>query len=536
MTIIYSTTSGQYGTYYPATGAYSAELDVWNPATANYSGANYTAGSTTVTGFSSTVGIEPGMSVYTWPDNIGNNPWPTVVSVGASSIVMSAPSLITSTNEDTEFGLQNNGVMYDLNITTPSTTSPNGTIINWSFPSTPNDSDVYAYPHITYGNDLGYPSTTGVPSLQVSAITNLSVTYNISVSAATNPATYDCLIETFATSIPNPTDGTTATNEIGFLAHTPAELASYILSLPNHFNYSAGGLNAYIVTAPYGTPETLIMPVTTPGGTTPLDMISGTYTVQLNAILAALVQQGILSSNSYIDNWQTGFEVVDGSGSATVNSLSYDWNGTAASGPNAINDLITELYVGYYNHAPDPAGENYWVTQLAGGMSLSAIAQSYSVQTESTALYPFLASPNTASTAAIDSFIAAIYENLFGRAPDAAGQTYYVQQLQNGQNTVGGTIIAIESGAQASDLLILNNKLVVGDYFDTQIFNNNVQFSQSVALAALAAVTANASSVTTAEAIISTYIKTAPHASAAASQAEVGLVGVSPSHDLAVAA
>jgi hypothetical protein len=44
---------------------------------------------------------------------------------------------------------------------------------------------------------------------------------------------------------------------------------------------------------------------------------------------------------------------------------------------NAINDLITELYVGYYNRAPDPSGENYWVTQLAGGMSLSAIAQSY---------------------------------------------------------------------------------------------------------------------------------------------------------------
>jgi gentisate 1,2-dioxygenase len=68
------------------------------------------------------------------------------------------------------------------------------------------------------------------------------------------------------------------------------------------------------------------MPVTTPGGTTPLDMISGTYTVQLNSILAALVQQGILSSSSYIDNWQAGFEVVDGSGSATINSLSYDWN------------------------------------------------------------------------------------------------------------------------------------------------------------------------------------------------------------------
>jgi hypothetical protein len=205
---------------------------------------------------------------------------------------------------------------------------------------------------------------------------------------------------------------------------------------------------------------------------------------------------------------------------------------------NAINDLITELYIGYYNRAPDPSGETYWVTQLAGGMSLSAIAQSYSVQTESTALYPFLANPNTSSTAAIDSFIAAIYQNLFGRAPDAAGQAYYVQQLQNGQNTVGGTIIAIESGAQGNDLLVLANKLTVGDYFDTQIFNNNVQFSQSVALAALAAVTSSASSITTAEALVNTYVATAPHAAQAAtsSQAAVNVVGVSPSHDLAIAA
>jgi hypothetical protein len=99
---------------------------------------------------------------------------------------------------------------------------------------------------------------------------------------------------------------------------------------------------------------------------------------------------------------------------------------TAPPTTNLINDSITELYVGYYNRAPDPAGETYWAGQLQGGMSLSAIAQSYSVQTESTALYPFLASPNTSSTAAIDSFIAAIYQNLFGRAPDAAGEAYYV--------------------------------------------------------------------------------------------------------------
>ena len=211
---------------------------------------------------------------------------------------------------------------------------------------------------------------------------------------------------------------------------------------------------------------------------------------------------------------------------------------TTIAPSNLVNDSITKLYIGYFDRAPDPSGETYWVTQFNNGMSLSAIAESYSVQAESTTLYPFLANPNTASAAAINTFIAAIYQNLFNRAPDAGGQAYYVQQLQNGQNTVGGTIVAIESGAQGNDLAILNNKLTVGDYFDTQIFNNNVQFSASVASATLAAVTLSASSVTTAEAIVDAYVKTAPAAShsATVSQAEVGLVGVSANHDLAIAA
>jgi hypothetical protein len=171
-------------------------------------------------------------------------------------------------------------------------------------------------------------------------------------------------------------------------------------------------------------------------------------------------------------------------------------------------------------------------------MSLGAIAQSYSLQTESTNLYPFLANPNTASTAAVETFVTSIYENLFNPAPDAAGEAYWVGQLQTGASTVGGAIINIISGAQANDLVTIDNKVTVGDYFDTQIFTHNVQFSDSVALAALSTVTFNTSSIATAEAIVDAYVKTAPAASqsATAAQAEVSLVGISPSHDLAIAA
>ena len=79
--------------------------------------------------------------------------------------------------------------------------------------------------------------------------------------------------------------------------------------------------------------------------------------------------------------------------------------------------------------------------------------------------------------------------------------------------------------------------MAVGDYYDTQIFSHNVQFSGAVAQAALSAVTFNALSIATAEAIVDAYVKTAPSTAQAATalQTEVNLVGTSPSHDLAIA-
>jgi hypothetical protein len=55
--------------------------------------------------------------------------------------------------------------------------------------------------------------------------------------------------------------------------------------------------------------------------------------------------------------------------------------------------IITNLYIGYYDRAPDADGLNYWVgryTDSKNPMTLAQIAQSFSVQTESTSEYSFL--------------------------------------------------------------------------------------------------------------------------------------------------
>lgn len=174
-------------------------------------------------------------------------------------------------------------------------------------------------------------------------------------------------------------------------------------------------------------------------------------------------------------------------------------------------EIITQLYVGYYDRAPDPAGLNYWVGRYTDGMTLGQIAQSFAVQTESTTKYPYLANPNIASST---TFITTIYQNLFGRAPDAEGLAYWQGQLASGGVArVGNMIIDIISGAQGDDKTIVENKVQVGVYWAQKTaevpgFNYSATAAAS-AEGVLDTVTKDAASVTTSKAAVDTYVANA---------------------------
>ena len=104
--------------------------------------------------------------------------------------------------------------------------------------------------------------------------------------------------------------------------------------------------------------------------------------------------------------------------------------------------IITQLYVGYFNRAPDQGGFNYWISRANAGMPIVDIAQSFFVQPEAVAIYGGLDRV---------PLINLIYANLFRRSPDAAGLNYW---LNNGQ-PIGRTIVDIISGAQGGDLHLL---------------------------------------------------------------------------------
>jgi hypothetical protein len=131
-------------------------------------------------------------------------------------------------------------------------------------------------------------------------------------------------------------------------------------------------------------------------------------------------------------------------------------------------EQITSLYIGYFGRAPDPEGLDYWVGRLADGFSLAEIAESFSVQAESQAKYPYLSNPNIASPQA---FITQVYLNLFNRVPDAEGLAYWTAQLEGGAD-VGDFILDVISGAVTNpDKAIIDNKIEVGADFALKAAN-----------------------------------------------------------------
>jgi hypothetical protein len=171
-------------------------------------------------------------------------------------------------------------------------------------------------------------------------------------------------------------------------------------------------------------------------------------------------------------------------------------------------DIITELYVGYYNRAPDPAGLAFWLDALNKGVSLTAIANDFANSDESIAIYPFLGGSGPRS------FVIQVYNNVLNRAPDAAGLSFWIQQLQSGAVTPGGFIVALQASVNmqvgTADAITLANKVIVGEDYASRIAAANVAFTEASAHGAMAPVTNDPASVAAGKAVTSAFINPLP--------------------------
>jgi len=120
-------------------------------------------------------------------------------------------------------------------------------------------------------------------------------------------------------------------------------------------------------------------------------------------------------------------------------------------------DQIQNLYIAYFGRPADPVGLAFWTGQVnAANGNLSVAIAGFSASTESAALY--------AGVSLADK-VAAIYNNLFSRAPESAGLNYWVSKISSGEISDAQAAYQILSAAGPGDATAIANKLSVAKAF-----------------------------------------------------------------------
>jgi Ca2+-binding RTX toxin-like protein len=123
---------------------------------------------------------------------------------------------------------------------------------------------------------------------------------------------------------------------------------------------------------------------------------------------------------------------------------------------------IQKLYIAYFNRPADPGGLAYWTAQLAAGVSMTTIANSFSASAEYQAIYV-----GKSNLVLIDQ----LYQNLFGRSSDAGGLLYWANEMAAGRVTITSLASALSSGTTAgsADNIAINSKISAATAFTAAI-------------------------------------------------------------------
>ncbi|WP_163849283.1 CARDB domain-containing protein [Pseudooceanicola aestuarii] len=154
------------------------------------------------------------------------------------------------------------------------------------------------------------------------------------------------------------------------------------------------------------------------------------------------------------------------------------------AGPATLTEpefaAIIELYIAYFNRAPDALGLFYWATRFSEGYSVPEMAASFFVQDETRSTYAALMAPpppgsDIPQVTDFAGFVTAVYGNVLGRTPDPSGFAYWVNELENNPAiTPAIFILAILNGAKfpsvttpdtLADQAYLATKTDIGTYF-----------------------------------------------------------------------
>lgn len=126
-----------------------------------------------------------------------------------------------------------------------------------------------------------------------------------------------------------------------------------------------------------------------------------------------------------------------------------------------LTDLV-EMYVAYFDRAPDAIGLHFWGTALATGSTMEEIAALFFVQPETQAAFP---DPDD-SAALVDT----AYRNVLERDADPDGRAWWIEALDTGAVSRAEFMLALLDGARANvaavdDVRTIEQKGDIGLYY-----------------------------------------------------------------------
>ena len=166
----------------------------------------------------------------------------------------------------------------------------------------------------------------------------------------------------------------------------------------------------------------------------------------------------------------TGIETLDFDGEVFALSKFDDATSLTSDEMRAL----TEVYLSYFNRAPDAKGLMFWANAYANGTTLDQIADAFAMSEEGQALFPL--------DAQLFEFVTAVYQNTLGRVGDDAGVNFWANALQSGGVGRGEFVLRVLEGARAdppsdahddfiaqqqADQAFLDTRVDIGVYYAT---------------------------------------------------------------------
>ena len=151
-------------------------------------------------------------------------------------------------------------------------------------------------------------------------------------------------------------------------------------------------------------------------------------------------------------------------------SLQNSWfNGAlklATSNPSQFK-MMTQMYLAYFNRAPDAIGLDFWAAASYEGSSNIQISNTFASTPEFIRTYGSISSQS--SSLALSNFVTAVYENALDRPAEQAGLNFWLNGLLTNQVTPGNLILSIIEAVNAqtgtTDSIYFSNKTSAATHY-----------------------------------------------------------------------